>query len=265
MHFSSPQLKAFLDAKADEYNTPRFIPHDPISLPHRFTKLQDIEIIGLWAAVLAWGQRPTILRKGAELIELMDGAPHDFVLHHQESDLKRFLQFRHRTFNATDTLYFLLFFQHHYRTHASLESAFSQFLSPDAPTVEAALVGFHRYFFRLEEAPDRTRKHIATPARNSACKRLNMFLRWMVRHDDRGVDFGLWRTITPAQLVCPCDLHVDRIARRLGLITRKQTDWKTALELTERLRSLDADDPCRYDFALFGLGIEERWGQQRIK
>ncbi len=212
--------------------------------------------MGFWAAVLAWGQRKTIINKSLELVALMDAAPYDFVLNHQESDLKRVLTFKHRTFNATDTLYFLHFFQDFYKKNDSLEDAFLVQNQEVQSTTEQSLIAFHHLFCGLEYFPPRTRKHIATPARKSTCKRLNMFLRWMVRQDDQGVDFGIWQKISPAQLVMPCDVHVDRVARHLGLIQRKQTDWQTALELTAALRELDAKDPVKYDFALFGLGIE---------
>lgn len=245
-----------LEAKAREYNQPDFIPFDPISIPHRFSKKQDIEIMGFWAAVLAWGQRKTIINKCIELAGLMDNAPYDFVLNHEEKDLKAFLNFKHRTFNATDTLYFIHFFQNYYRQHESLEDAFSDFMQPGDVTIEKGLIGFHDFFSDSENFPARTRKHIATPERKSSCKRLNMFLRWMVRKDNQGVDFGIWNKIRPDQLVCPCDVHVDRIARKLGLITRPVTDWRTAQELTASLRILNPADPVRYDFALFGLGIE---------
>ncbi|MBN8826079.1 MULTISPECIES: TIGR02757 family protein [unclassified Spirosoma] len=256
--FSS--IKNFLDAKADQYNRPSFIERDPISIPHRFSQKQDIEIMGFWAAVLAWGQRPVILKKSAELVDLMDGTPYDFIRNHQESDLKRFLSFKHRTFNATDALYFLHFFRQYYQHHNSLEDAFlpdSAVRSDTTQTVEAGLIAFHDHFCGLTDFfPERTRKHIATPARNSSCKRLLMFLRWMVRRDDRGVDFGLWTRIRPEQLIIPIDVHVNRVARQLALLTRPQTDWKAALELTETLRLFDPSDPVRYDFALFGLGVE---------
>ena len=280
-------LREFLNAKADRYNRPSFIERDPVSIPHRFSLRQDIEIMGFWAAVLAWGQRPVIIKKANELIDLMDGAPYDFIRHHQDSDLKRFLAFKHRTFNATDALYFLYFFRQYFQQHDSLEDAFlvpvftgskpgasyerteegqkpkpgpiRQSLAPavdPVSTVEANLIAFHDCFCCDPDFPARTRKHIATPARNSSCKRLLMFLRWMVRHDDNGVDFGLWTRISPAQLVIPIDVHVNRVTRSLGLLTRPQTDWKAALELTEALRQFDAADPVRYDFALFGLGVE---------
>lgn len=253
------ELKSFLDEKVLRYNRPDFIPNDPVSIPHLFSKKQDIEISGFWAAVLAWGQRKTIIRKCKELFELMDGAPHDFMLNHQDDDLKPFLAFKHRTFNATDTLYFIEFLSWYYRRHDSLEEAFSSHLKAGDEHVGPALAGFHDLFFSLPDAPERSRKHVATPRRKAACKRLAMFLRWMVRDDQQGVDFGLWKDIKPSQLVCPCDVHVDRVARRLGLISRKQTDWLTALELTENLKRMDPHDPVKYDFALFGLGVEEKF------
>lgn len=248
------QLSDLLNEKADQYNRPSFIDRDPISIPHRFSQKQDIEIMGFWSAVLAWGQRPVILKKSTELVTLMDGAPYDFIRNHEESDLKRFLAFKHRTFNATDALYFLHFFRQYYQQNDSLENAF---LTVENSTVEPNLIAFHDRFCGLTDFfPERTRKHIATPARNSSCKRLLMFLRWMVRRDDRGVDFGLWTRLRPDQLVMPIDVHVNRVARKLGLLVRPQTDWKAALELTENLRQFDGMDPVRYDFALFGLGVE---------
>lgn len=254
---NNKQLKAFLDSKVAEVNQPNFIENDPIGIPHQFSKKQDIEIMGFWAAVLAWGQRKTIINKCRELVALMDGAPHDFVRNHQESDLKRFLQFKHRTFNTTDTLYFLAFFQEYFSQHDSLEQAFTANFNANDDTVENALINFHNRFFSLPDAPDRTRKHIATPKRKSACKRINMFLRWMVRNDDAGVDFGIWDSIKPSQLICPLDVHVERVSKKLGLLTRKQSDWKAAIELTANLRKLDPTDPVKYDFALFGLGLEK--------
>jgi uncharacterized protein (TIGR02757 family) len=252
-------LKGFLDEKVEQYNQPGFITYDPISIPHLFKKRQDIEIAGFFASILAWGQRKTIISKCLELFRLMDNAPHDFLLNHQEKDLKPFLLFKHRTFNDIDTLYFIHFFAWFYRQHDSLEEAFLIGQNHSINGMESMLKAFHEFFFSLTDAPSRTRKHIATPARKSACKRMNMYLRWMVRQDDKGVDFGIWKCIQPAQLICPCDLHVDRVARKLGLITRKQTDWQTAIELTERLREMDPNDPVKYDFALFGLGVEEKF------
>ncbi|MGN6397247.1 MAG: TIGR02757 family protein [Mucilaginibacter sp.] len=250
-------IKAFLDSKATQYNRPDFIKNDPISIPHLFTKKQDIEIMGFWAAVLAWGQRVTIINKCKELISLMDGAPFDFIMNHEEPDLKKLLKFKHRTFNDIDTLYFIAFFRYHYQCHNTLEDAFIPANGGYSPF--RGLGGFRDYFFSLPDYPHRTKKHISSPSQKSTCKRLNMFLRWMVRKDDCGVDFGIWNKISPSELIMPCDLHVDRVARKLKLITRKQTDWQTAVELTERLREFDPNDPVKYDFALFGLGIEEKF------
>lgn len=185
----------------------------------------------------------------------MDNAPYDFVRNHTANDLKPFLNFKHRTFNATDALYFIAFFSDYYKKNTSLETAFSQFLLPQSKTIEPALIGFHNLFFSLPDSPARTRKHISTPARRAACKRLCMFLRWMVRRDNHGVDFGLWQQINPAQLLCPLDVHVDRVARKLNLLNHPKTNWQAVLELTQNLRQFDPTDPVKYDFALFGLSI----------
>jgi len=258
-------VRGLLDFKVAQYNQPGFITNDPISIPHLFTKKQDIEIMGFWAATLAWGQRVTIINKCKELIQLMDGAPYDFIINHEEPDLKKLLHFKHRTFNDIDTLYFISFFRYHYEKNESLESAFAPHLANQKTPpsggwgAEVALNHFRSYFFSLPDFPHRTKKHVSSPSQKSTCKRLNMFLRWMVRKDDCGVDFGIWNSIKPADLIMPCDLHVDRVARKLNLITRKQTDWQTAIELTERLREFDPIDPVKYDFALFGLGIEEKF------
>jgi uncharacterized protein (TIGR02757 family) len=277
------ELKDFLDAKVELYNQPEFIENDPICIPHQFKLKQDIEIMGFWASILAWGQRKTIINKCNELIRLMDGVPYDFIMNHRDSDLKVFLDFKHRTFNDIDTLYFIEFFKQHYRYNSSLENAFtgqnlkwgidgSDFEMPvnnrrgdsektdfTRKSVENFLNNFREYFFSLPDFPHRTKKHVSSPTQKSTCKRLNMFLRWMVRDDQKGVDFGIWKSINPSMLMCPCDVHVDRVARKLGLITRKQTDWLTAVQLTENLSFFDNMDPVKYDYALFGLGIEEKF------
>lgn len=249
-------LKLFLDEKVEQYNCPRFIEHDPISIPHQFTRKQDIEIAGLLAATLAWGQRVTIINNCQRIMDAMDQSPHDFLVNHRPTDLKRFEKFVHRTFNATDLLYFIHRLSHFYRKHDTLEDAF--FLN-SAGDVESGLIHFHNLFFSLPGAPQRTRKHVATPERKSACKRLNMFLRWMIRDDKKGVDFGLWKKIRPAQLICPLDVHVGRVALKLKLMKRDQADWQAAVELTNALRKMDSVDPVKYDFALFGLGVEEKF------
>ncbi len=258
LNINQQELKSYLDSCVKKFNTKDFIENDPISIPHQFSRKQDIEIMGFWVSMLAWGQRKTIINKANELIQLMDGAPYDFILNHEEKDRASFLSFKHRTFQAIDTLYFLEFFQDFYKKNDSLESAFSNHLTPKSENVETALKGFHEQFFSLPDAPHRTRKHVSTPIRNSACKRLNMFLRWMVRKDKKGVDFGIWKNIKPAQLLMPLDVHVDRVARRLGLLERKQTDWKSVIELTNNLKMFDAKDPVKYDFALFGVGVLEK-------
>ena len=249
-------IKNYLDTCVEKFNNVSFIEGDPISIPHSFSKLQDIEITAFWTSMLAWGQRKTIINSAHKLFEKMDNAPHDFIVNHIEADRKIFLDFKHRTFQPTDTLYFLEFLQFFYKNYTSLEEAFIVDAS-GYNYVEKALKGFHDLFFSLPDAPHRTRKHIATPQSKSTCKRLCMFLRWMVRHDDKGVDFGLWKRISTADLMMPLDVHVERHARRLGLIQRPQTDWLTVIELTNNLRSLDHIDPVKYDFALFGLGIME--------
>ncbi|MBU3714059.1 MAG: TIGR02757 family protein [Ferruginibacter sp.] len=253
------ELKIFLDQKVDEYNRCFFIETDPICIPHFFSKKQDIEIAGFFAAIFAWGNRTTIINKSKELMRLMDNAPYDFCLHHNEKDLIRLLNFRHRTFHPTDLLYFISFFRQHYTLHHSLETAFSQWMSNKDDSVERALNGFYQYFFSFPDVPQRTRKHIAAPFKKASCKRLNMYLRWMVRKDDKGVDFGIWNKIRSSQLIIPTDLHVIRVAKRLGLLTRKQTDWQAAIELTHSLRKMDVNDPVKYDFALFGLGVMEKF------
>lgn len=253
------RLKSFLDEKVDEYNQPFFITDDPISIPHMFSKKQDIEIAGFFASIFAWGQRPTIINKSKLLMQLMDTSPFEFITSHNEKDLQRLLNFKHRTFNPTDLLYFILFLKHHYQSSSSLETAFSKWMKKTDQTIENALTGFHDYFFSLPDAPVRTKKHIASPARNSSCKKLNMYLRWMVRKDDGGVDFGIWKKIKPSQLVCPMDVHVARVARKLQLLKRKQNDWQAALELTDNLKKFDASDPTKYDFALFNLGVIEKY------
>jgi uncharacterized protein (TIGR02757 family) len=257
-------LRDFLSEKAWLYNNLNFIEADPISIPHRFTVKQDIEIAAFFAATLAWGQRVTIINKCNELLAMMDNRPYEFLIHHTLNDLKPFTKFKHRTFNATDTLYFIESLSAFYQTHDSLEEAFVEDLDlkinplPEQYPIEQALIQFNKTFFSLPDAPARTHKHVSTPARKSACKRLNMFLRWMVRQDTRGVDFGIWKKISPTQLVCPCDVHVERIARNLKLITRKGMNWQTATELTTNLRKLNPADPVLFDFALFGIGVMEK-------
>lgn len=253
-------LKALLDAYVGKYDRPEFIDTDPISVPHRFTKKQDIEIAGFLSATLAWGQRPVIISKSLELMSFMDNSPHEFVLHHRERDLKPFLRFRHRTFNATDVLYFIHFLKRTYEQMESMEELFFGGMEARSAHTGPGIEHFRQTFVRDAAFPTRTGKHVGSPGRNSACKRLNMFLRWMVRKDQSGVDFGIWKKIKPRQLICPLDVHVARVAGRLGLLERKQRDWRAAVELTEKLKLLDPEDPVRYDYALFGMGVFEKAG-----
>ena len=247
------QIKELLDGYVRQYNRPAFIDSDPISIPHKFSARQDIEIAGFFSAIFSWGQRKTIINKSLELMQLMDNAPYQFIKNHQPAERKRFKGFVHRTFQYTDLLYFLTFLQHHYSQHDSLEIHFTRH-----PNMKDNLIHFHDTFFSLPSAPLRTRKHVATPARKSTCKRLNMFLRWMVRSDKQGVDFGLWKKINPSQLMVPLDVHVERVAKKLNLLKRKQRDWLATEELTTVLRRFDPMDPTKYDFALFSIGVLEK-------
>ena len=251
-------LRQFLNTKVDEFNQPSFIMEDPISIPHLFKNKQDIEIAAFFAAVFSWGNRTTIIQKTKELMTRMNMSPYEFCTNYDRKDFKRLKGFKHRTFSEADLVYFIEFFYHHYRGFTSLESAFSQWISCDDVNTENSLNGFKRYFFSLEHLR-RTEKHVSSPSQKSTCKRMNMFLRWMVRRDTKGVDFGIWQKISPSQLICPIDVHVARVARRLGLLKRKQTDWLSAIELTDNLKKLDANDPVKYDFALFSLGVLEKF------
>jgi len=248
------RLKDYFDEQVKLYNQPNFIAQDPICIPHLFQKKQDIEIAGFFAAIFAWGNRTIIINKSKQLLERMDMAPHDFVINHEPSDLKRLLGFKHRTFTDGDVLYFIEFFHQHFKNHASLETAFTQDWDDNSEHIGAALNAFKKYFFSHEHVR-RTEKHISSPQQKSTCKRLNMFLRWMVRKDKSGVDFGIWKTISPSQLICPIDVHVARVAVRFNLLQRTQMDWPAAEELTRYLRLMDPTDPVKYDFALFGIGV----------
>lgn len=245
-----------MNALEKHYNQTHFIELDPVSIPHQFSKRQDIEIAGLFAAVFAWGQRVTILSKANNLLQRMDNSPHDFIINHTDKDLAKMLGFVHRTFNDTDLLYFIEFLKFWYSRNESLESAFLYKGLKLEPTIESGLNNFRAIFFSLADVPKRTQKHISSPNQGSACKRLNMFLRWMVRSDSNGVDFGIWKGIKSSQLICPLDLHVARVARKFGLLEREQNDWKSAIELTNNLKLMDKNDPVKYDFALFGAGVE---------
>ncbi|MBX9783286.1 MAG: TIGR02757 family protein [Chitinophagaceae bacterium] len=247
------KLFILLNEKVDYYNQPSFISNDPISIPHLFTQKQDIEIAAFFAAIFAWGNRTTIINKAKELMQLMEMQPYQFCLKHDSQQLKKLASFKHRTFTADDLYFFVEFFKQHYSKHESLETAF---FPKKKMKAEEGLNHFKNYCFSFEHLK-RTEKHISSPLQKSSCKRLNMFLRWMVRKDDQGVDFGIWKNIAPKDLICPLDVHVSRVARQLGLLQRKQDDWEAALELTAHLRNLDEEDPVKYDFALFSTGVTE--------
>jgi uncharacterized protein (TIGR02757 family) len=249
------ELREFLDFKAALYNEPQFIDSDPIQIPHLFTKKEAIEIAGFLTATIAWGNRKSILKNARKLMELMEMNPHDFILNFEESDLERFQGFVHRTFNELDLVYFLKSLQHIYKYENGLEKIFTEH-STESSTQES-IHHFKNKFFQLEHL-QRTTKHVSDPAKNSAAKRINMYLRWMVRQDNNGVDFGIWKKIAPAALSCPLDIHSGNIARKLGLLKRKQNDGKALKELDAKLREFDSQDPVKYDFALFGIGAFEK-------
>jgi len=255
MKLGKSELKEFLDEKYEAFNRPNFIESDPISVPHQFSKKEDIEIAAFFTATFAWGQRPTIIRNGLRLMELMDNEPYDFIINHTESDLKVFKGFAHRTFQSTDAAFFIRSLKNIYTKKGGLEKVFNTKPSED---MYSGLINFRKAFLGAD-TDHRTAKHIADVEKNSSAKRLNMFLRWMVRNDKRGVDFGIWKTIAPALLYCPLDLHSGRVARKLGLLKREQDDWKAVDELTKELRKLDPKDPVKYDFALYGLGVFEKF------
>lgn len=250
-------LKDFLDEKHDFYNKPEFIERDPIMIPHQFNRKEDIEISGFFSATIAWGNRSMIIKNSKKLMLMMDHAPFDFILNHNPSDLKPFENFVHRTFNGTDCLYFIFSLRNIFINHQGLERVFEKGFSQDK-TIRSAISHFRKVFFD-HDFPQRTSKHIANPFKGSAAKRINMFLRWMVRNDKRGVDFGLWKNIPPSSLCCPLDLHSGKVSRKLELLKRKANDWKAVEELTNNLKLFDAKDPVKYDFALFSLGINEEF------
>jgi uncharacterized protein (TIGR02757 family) len=241
-----------------KYNTIGFIAEDPISVPHQFSVMQDKEIAGFFAAILAWGNRKTIINSANRILEIMDNTPYQFITQHQETDLKKCMGFVHRTFNATDLLHCIRFLQFHYTNHASLESAFTANQTSDF-SIEKALIGFHHSFFSLEYSPERTKKHIPTPERKSACKRLNMYLRWMVRKDNAGVDFGIWNNIPMSSLILPLDIHVANVSERLGLLPNCKSNWANAVALTSTVQQWNPEDPAIFDFALFSLGVIEKF------
>jgi len=245
----------FLEEKHDLYNRPSFIKDDPISVPHQFTRKEDIEIAGFFSATIAWGQRVTIIKNANKLMGLMDNSPYDFISNHTDKELQPFSKFVHRTFNGTDCIFFIRSLKNIYKNHGGLSAVFEQ----KSTSVYEAIIHFRKVFFDMPGQFKRTQKHVSNPGKNASSKRLNMFLRWMVRKDNRDVDFGLWEDLSMSILCCPLDVHTGTVARKLGLLKRKQDDWKSVVELTEELKRHDPKDPVKYDFALFGLGVFEKF------
>jgi len=248
------ELKEFLDQKVLQYNQPEFIDSDPIQIPHQFSQKEDREIAGFFAAMFAWGNRKMIINKSNDLMDRMGNSPYDFVMNYSKNQFDKIDDFKHRTFNSQDLDFYLRSLQNIYKNHQGLEAVFQ--FSPDDKDTFHAIENFRKYFLETPHLA-RSQKHLSSPANNSAAKRLNMMLRWFVRNDNQGVDFGIWKNAKPAQLVCPLDVHSGNVARKLGLLTRKQNDWKAAIELHENLIKLNPEDPTSYDFALFGLGVFE--------
>lgn len=250
------ELKEFLDQKVIQYHNPIFIETDPIQIPHMFSKKEDIEIAGFLTAIISWGNRKMIIKNASNMMERFDNAPYDFIMNHSDSDLKNIEGFVHRTFNAIDLQCFIKSLQHIYKKHGGLENVLS--IKSDAVNYAQSISSFKQLFFEISHAL-RTEKHISDPMKNSAAKRINMFLRWMVRDNLAGVDFGMWKSHDPKHLSCPLDVHSGNVARKLGILKRKQNDWKAVYELDTSLRAFDANDPVKYDFALFGLGVFEKF------
>ncbi|WP_431157881.1 TIGR02757 family protein [Winogradskyella poriferorum] len=254
MKLKKSELKDFLDAKVALYNHPKFIESDPIQIPHKFNKKEDIEIIGFLTATIAWGNRKSIITNANKMVDLLENSPYDFIMNHTSSDLKKLDGFVHRTFNDIDFKQFVKSLNHIYQKYNGLEAVISKYAQEDS--LQFAIHKLKEIFFEIEH-PKRSEKHVSDPLKNSAAKRINMFLRWMVRKDNNGVDFGLWKSLSPSQLSCPLDVHSGNMARKLGLLKRKQNDAKALSELDKNLRKLDPLDPVKYDFALFGLGVFE--------
>lgn len=251
------EIKDFLNEKADQYNNPDFIETDPIQIPHLFSDKNDIEISAFFASTIAWGQRTTIIKNMQKLIALMDHDPYEFIMSSSEKDLDRFNHFKHRTFNGEDCKFFIRSIKNIYKNHGGLGRLFQEIYSKEKSIFET-LIGFREVFFEIQH-PERTQKHVSNVLKGASAKRLNMFLRWMVRKDNNGVDFGLWSKIPMSDLFLPLDVHTGNVARKLGLLKRNQNDWKAVKEVTEILRKFNPDDPIKYDFALFGLGVFEKF------
>lgn len=254
MKLKKAELKDFLDRKVELYNNPTFIESDPIQIPHQFSRKEDIEIAGFLTATIAWGNRKSIITNATKMMHLMDQSPFEFVIEHQDHDLERFDGFVHRTFNSDDLKQFVKSLRYIYTEHHGLETLFAKYAETNS--LQQSIHHFKTHFFEIPHL-ERTQKHVSDPLKNSAAKRMNMYLRWMVRNDNAGVDFGIWKSLSPAQLSCPLDVHSGNVARKLGVLQRKQNDGRALAELDKALRRLDSEDPVKYDFALFGLGVFE--------
>jgi len=251
------ELKLLLDERHAQYNQPDFIEEDPIQIPHQFEEKADIEIAGFLTALIAWGKRSMIIKNANQLMDLMDRQPYQFVINANEKDWDRLANFKHRTFQPIDCITLIKSLKNVYTKHGGLEQIFSAGIAPTDIDVYHGLIHARNILTSIPDFPKRTHKHLANPAKGSAAKRINMFLRWMVRKDTRGVDFGIWKSISMSQLICPLDVHTGNVGRKLGILKRKQDNWKAASELTAFLRQLCPNDPVKYDFSLFGLGIYE--------
>ena len=253
---NSLELKSFLDEKVALYNRPNFIESDPIQIPHRYTLKEDIEIAGFLAATIAWGNRKMIIQNSNKMMDLLGNSPFDFILNHEKHHLEKLEKFVHRTFNGHDFIYFIKSLQNIYSNHGGMEAIFNKHQELDS--LQNAISEFKKIFFELDHSV-RTEKHVSDPNKNSSSKRINMWLRWNCRQDTNGVDLGIWKNISPSKLSCPLDVHSGNVARKLGLLTRTQNDGKALAELDANLRILDPEDPVKYDFALFGLGVFEKF------
>jgi len=254
MDLEYSELRDFLNEKVLEYNRPGFIEMDPIQIPHLYEEKEDIEIAGFMSAVIAWGNRASIIKSARKMMSLMGNSPYGFIMEHREEQLERMAGFVHRTFNSLDLVYFIRALRHLYLHHEGLEGVFRKYQTESS--LQIAIHQLKRIFFEPPH-PSRTTKHLPDPLKGSAAKRINMYLRWMVRSDRAGVDFGLWESISPSILSCPLDVHTAKVARRLGLLVRRQNDAAAVTELDGVLRGFDPEDPVKYDFALFGLGVHE--------
>jgi len=258
MELNLEQLREFLDEKVQQYNNPNFIELDPIQIPHMYSAKEDIEISGFLAATISWGNRTSILKSSKRMMELMGNSPYDFIMHHKDEHLKKMDGFVHRTFNSTDLITFIEALKYLYQHQNGLEGVFTKYKT--VKSIQPAIHQLNKVFFTVPHL-QRTRKHLPDPLSGSAAKKINMYLRWMIRKDNCSVDFGIWKNISPSILSCPLDVHSGNVSRKLGLLKRKQNDAKAVQELDACLRQLDNNDPVKYDFALFGLGIYENFGK----